>query len=604
MLHNTCIPAPPLYRYDTFAPRGVLPAHWLAICMWRAPRLYLPTNFPQAFLHQRTPGARHTPSPYPAMANTEATEFRPDWNFWIVYVSLCLVSFAAAVDNTIVFTALPAITQTIGGHEQYVWIANAYVLGSTAIMPLFGQISNIFGRQIPSCLSVAIFALGSGVAGGAKGVTSLIAGRTIQGIGCGGIFVFLDIIVCDLVPLRQRGQYLGPVVGAAGIGSTLGPVIGGALVKASWRWVFYITLPFSGLALIVMTFFMKLQYTRDPSWKKKLMRIDLVGNSVFVASITSILIGLIMGGKKYPWSSVRIILPVVLGFVGWIGFHIYQTRCPEPTIPPRLFQSRTAAIGFILSFLSGMLLEWIVYFYPLYFQALQGASPLKSGINTLPYNAFMMPAGMVAGMIITKTGVFQPLHAAAYLLLTLGLGLNATLKDSSPIVAWVFFQLILALGTGCTFVTILPAIQAALPESDVASSTSMYAFSRSFGFIWGVTIPSLILDSHISKGLHTIDDTSVRERMSNGGAYEFAAYGTIQNLPARTRTQVLDLYTGALRVSWLASIAFAAFGLVLVFGEKHVELRKELNTEFGLAKAKPRDKKGKSLDSGTQDQIL
>ncbi|KAF2690571.1 MFS general substrate transporter [Lentithecium fluviatile CBS 122367] len=527
------------------------------------------------------------------MSKSDTAEFRPDWRFWIIYVSLFLISFAAAVDNTIVFTALPSITQAIGGGGQYVWIANSYVVASTAIMPLFGQISNIFGRRIPSIMAVAVFALGSGISGGAHDIAMLIAGRTIQGIGCGGIFVFLDIIVCDLVPLRWRGQYLGPIVGAAGLGSTMGPVIGGALVKESWRWVLYITLPFSGLALVVMMFFMKLQYTPELSWRRRLMRIDIPGNALFVASVGAILVGLIMGGTIYPWKSYRVILPIAIGFAGWAAFSLYQLSprwCPEPTIPPRLFNNRTSAIGFVLSFLSGMLLEWIVYFYPLYFQALQGASALKSGVNTLPFNACLMPAGIAAGTLMTKTGIYKPLHAAAYALTAIGLGLTATLKTSSSIIAWVFFQLILAAGIGCTFVTILPAIQAGLPESDVASSTSLYAFFRGFGFIWGVTIPSLVLNSHVDRGLHTISDPFVRDRMSNGGAYEFAAHGNIQRLPREGRSQVLDLYTGALRLSWLASIAFALLGFILVLGEKHIKLRKELNTEFKMEEVKMADK--------------
>ncbi|CAI6334453.1 unnamed protein product [Periconia digitata] len=533
------------------------------------------------------------------MSEAENLSFEPDWRFWLIYVSLCLISFAAAVDNTIVFTALPSITRAIGGSNHYIWIANSYVIASTAVMPLFGQVSNIFGRRVPSIIAVTIFALGSGIAGGASNVAMLIIGRAIQGVGCGGIFVLLDIIICDLVPLRWRGQYLGPIVGAGGLGSTLGPVLGGALVKAGWRWVFYITLPFSGLALLVMTIYLNLKHDREPSWRQKLIRTDLPGNALFVASITAILVGLIMGGVTYPWSSYHVLVPIVLGCVGWVSFHVYQmspTWCPEPTIPPRLFRNRTSTICFILSFLSGMLLEWIVYFYPLYFQALKGASPLRSGINTLPFNACLMPAAMIAGVMMSKTGHYRPLHITAYALVAVGLGLNATLDAASSTVTWVFFQIILALGIGCTFVTLLPAIQAGLPESDVASATSLYAFFRSFGFIWGVTIPSLILNFRIDKGLYTISDPIVRDLMANGGAYEFIAGGNIQHLPTTTMVQVLELYTVALRLSWLASIAFALLGFFLVLGEKHIELRKELDTDYGLQDMEGHDKQADAVD--------
>lgn len=420
----------------------------------------------------------------------------------------------------------------------------------------------------------------------------LIAGRTIQGIGCGGIFVLLDIIVCDLVPLRERGKYLGPMLAAGGLGSALGPLIGGALTEASWRWVFYITLPFSGLTLVAMALFLRLHYVRDISWRKRLVRVDVPGNTLFIASITAVLLGLIMGGKAYPWSSWHIILPLVLGFVGWMLFHIYQMSrwCKEPSIPPWLFSNRTSAVGFILSFLSGVLLEWIVYWYPLYFQALLGKSPLMSGVDTLPFNVLLMPAAMVSGALMSKTGTYRPLHTVAYVLLSIGLGLSSMLDATSSIAEWAIFQIILALGLGCTFVTLLPAIQSALPESDVATATATYSFFRSFGFIWGVTIPSLILDSHINNGLSSVDDANVRDQLAGGGAYQFAANGGVQALPDGVRQQVTDLYAGTFSITWLAALSFSLLGFLLVFVEKHIEMRKELDTEFGIEEKKKTEK--------------
>ncbi|KAI0206555.1 major facilitator superfamily domain-containing protein [Astrocystis sublimbata] len=477
--------------------------------------------------------------------NTPASPpaFRPDWRFWLIYVSLALITFAASVDNTIVFTALPAIAKDIDAGSQYVWIANSYVISSTAVQPLFGQLSNILGRCNPSLVVVALFAIGSGIAGGANGVPMLIAGRTIQGIGCGGIFVLLDVVVCDLVPLRERGKYLGPILAAGGLGSTIGPLIGGALTAVTWRWVFYITLPFSGLSLITMAFFLNVRHVRSKSWKQNLARIDVPGNALFIASITAVLLGLLMGGTTFPWSSWRVILPLVLGFVGWAAFHAYQLSpwCKEPTIPPKLFGNRTSVVGFTLSFLSGVLLEWVVYFLPLYFQALK-----------------------------------------AYIFLAIGLGLSSILDAGSSKAEWAIFQIIIALGLGCTFVTLLPAIQAALSESDVATATVMYSFLRSFGFIWGITIPSIILNALVTEGLSTIEDTAVRSQLADGGAYEFAAHGSVQALPPAIQQQVVRLYTKAFRTTWLAALSFALLGFLLVFLELHVELRAELDTEFGI----------------------
>ncbi|KAF3058028.1 putative MFS-type transporter C16A3.17c [Daldinia childiae] len=200
-----------------------------------------------------------------------------------------------------------------------------------------------------------------------------------------------------------------------------------------------------------------------------------------------------------------------------------------------------------------------------------------------------MPAGMIGGVIMTKTGVYRPLHAAAYIILAIGLGISSLLDSTSSTAKWAIFQIVLALGLGCTFVTLLPAIQAALPESDVATATATYSFFRSFGFIWGVTIPSLILNSRITKGLDTVEDANVRAQLANGGAYQFAADGNVQALPSPVYEEVISIYTDTFRITWLAALAFALMGFLLVFLEKHVELRQELETEFGLENTQKSD---------------
>ncbi|MCJ1325242.1 hypothetical protein MMC10_001904 [Thelotrema lepadinum] len=508
-----------------------------------------------------------------------------DWRFWTILISLCIIGFASSLDNSIIFTALPTITDSIGGQSQYVWIVNSYALASTVIQPFVGQLCNIFGRKNPTLISVALFALGAGVAGGADSPAMLIAGRTVQGLGAGGIFVLIDLIVCDLVPQRERGKYLGIVLSSTAIGSTLGPLIGGALAQANWRWVFYITLPFSGLALIWMFFFLNLKHQRNLSFAEVLARMDIVGNTLFIASITSILLGLVMGGSTFPWSSGNVIVPLVLGFVGWIVFHVYERSsfCKEPTMPPRLFGNRTSAVGFFLTFEFGMFLEWSAYFLPLYFQALKGTSPFISGVNTLPLSAFIMPAAMISGAVMSKTGLYQPIHAVAFGFFALAFGLFSILDANSNTAEWVFFQIFFAIGLGGSFVTVLPAIQASLPESDTAASTGAFSFVRSFGIVWGATIPATIFNSQIDANLGMISDPTLRSALANGGAYQYAAGGSrLSSLPATIHEQAVALYTTALKPVWQVGIAFSLLGFLVVFLEKHVELRKELNTEFGI----------------------
>lgn len=303
-------------------------------------------------------------------------------------------------------TALPTITNAIGGQQRYIWIANSFVLASTAVQPLVGQLSNIFGRRMPMIISVFLFALDSRIAGGSSSIAMIITSRTVQGLGSGGIFVLVDLITCDMVLLRERGKYLGLMFSTAAIGMTVGPLAGGGLAQASWRWVFYINLLISGTALITMVFFLCLKHNREPTWKKALGRVDYLGNTIFIASMCTILLGLISGGTTHPWFLWRVIVPLVFGFLGWGCFHIHQAfrLCKEPSMPPRLFTKCTSMVGFLLAFDSALLLEWVIYFLPVYFQAVLGASPLVLGVDILPLNVFLVPFAIVAGILLSKFG--------------------------------------------------------------------------------------------------------------------------------------------------------------------------------------------------------
>ena len=511
-----------------------------------------------------------------------------DWTFWTILSALCILGFAAALDNTIVFTALPTITSSIGldvdgGGSRYVWIVNAYSLSSTVIQPFVSQACNVFGRKNPALLSVSLFALGGGVAGGANDTAMLIAGRTVQGLGAGGIFVLIELIVCDLLPQRERGKYVGVVLGSSAVGSTIGPLVGGALAEQNWRWVFYITIPFSGVGLVWMVVFLRLNYRRTTTLGQALKMMDLGGNILFIGSITAILLGLLMGGVTYPWSSANVVAPLVLGVIGWAAFHVYESGIAEPTVPRRLFHHRNAAIGFFLTFETGVFLASPAYFLPLYFQSLKGASPLISGVDTLPLNTLMMPAAALSGVIMAKTGFCRPIHAMAWAFFALGFGLLTTLDTGSSTAEWVFYQIFVAIGLGASFVTILPSIQSTLVESDVAASTGTFSFVRSFGIIWGTTVPSTIFNSQINAHIHEVSDASVRAVLVDGGAYQFAAGGSsLASLPPIVHAQVSHLYKIALRPVWQAMLAFALLGFVVVFFEKPIELRKELDTEFGI----------------------
>jgi hypothetical protein len=526
----------------------------------------------------------------------DTPEFRLSWRVWCVFVVLCLLSFMSAIDATIVTTSLQTITREIGGQAQYVWVVNAFMFATTVPQPFYGQIANIFGRRHPNLIAISLFALGSGISGGATSAGMLIAGRTIQGLGAAGLYVLSDIIICDLVPPRHRSPYLSAVLSTAAIGTTIGPIIGGALAEAQWRWIFWINLPVAALGLLAIIFLLRLKHdNRSPTWRDALLRVDILGNLIFIPSMIAIFFGLIMGGGQFPWSSWHIVVPLVLGVVGCVIFALHQASspsavCKEASTPPRLFKHRTSAAGYIIIFLAAIILQAISYFLPTYFQAVKGASPLISGVYFLPFALAIIPFGGLTGVFMSKTGLYTPIHWVGFVLSATGAGLLSTLDESSSRSAWIGYQILVSGGTGMIFTATLPSTLAPLAESDVAVATGTYSFIRSFGLVWGATMASVVFNSQIDAHLGSItttdgggDPAAIRAALADGKAYSYASGGFITSLPAVTRHQVVDVYVKALRVVWLIVTAVSCLGFICVFLEKHVELRKEHHTEYGLA---------------------
>jgi MFS family permease len=523
--------------------------------------------------------------------------WQPSLRFWSVFVALCLLSFISALDVAIVATALPTIIKDVGGERHYVWIANSFVLASSVPQPIFGQISNIFGRRNPTIFAVVMFTLGSGIAGGAHNSAAAIAGRSIQGVGAGGIYVLIDIICSDLVPLRERGKYIGYLFSLAGVGAAIGPVVGGALALRDWRWIFYMNIPISGLALVVVLLFLKVNWTRNDSWKSALSRVDFTGSFLFMCAMVAILFALIAGGVQYAWNSWRIILPLTLGTLTWVIFHVHQasTFCTNPIVPPLLFANRTSAIGLILAFLSNFIIQAMAYFLPVYFQGVLGTSALTAGTNFLPFAIPTMFFAVVGGAVLSKTGFYRPVHLTAFAFMAIGAGIFSLMSVQTTRAQWVGFQVVTSVGTGFVQSTILPAIMAGLPDSETASATSAYGFTRTFGQIWGVTVAGIVFNAAFDRNADRIRDKAVRMELSDGKAYAYASNQFVKHLPDSVRLDVVGVYTSALKAVWWVCVGFAVFAFFCVFAERDLKLRDQLDTDYGLKEEKVREEKGKKV---------
>ncbi|KAJ5904317.1 Major facilitator superfamily domain general substrate transporter [Penicillium tannophilum] len=535
------------------------------------------------------------------VAIAKKSTMKRGFKFWAVIFALCVTGLLGALENTVVSTSMPTIVEDLGIGDNYIWITNAFFLTSAAVQPLFGQLANVFGRRWLTIFIVIVFTLGSGICGGATDANMLIIGRAVQGIGSGGINMIVDVIVSDLVPLRERGNFIAIVLTVYSIGSSMGPFVGGIIVqRTTWRWVFYINLPVGGLSLVLLVLFLHTNYQRNTTFSQKIKRIDYIGNLLIMGATAAILCALTYGGSRFLWSSWRIIVPLVLGLVGLVVFMVFEQSkfCPEPVVPPRLFKNRTSLVVFINTYLFTVLLYWVLFFIPVYFQAILGSSPARAGVQMLPITLVAIPGAVIAVIVLSKFGKYKALHLAGFIILTLGMGLFAYLDRYSSDAEWIVFQIIAALGSGMILNTLLPAFQAPLAESDQAAATASWAFMRSFGNIWGVAIPASIFNNQFNKYAYRISDATVRQTLSNGHAYEHASNTFINNLSDPVKSEVIGVFSDSLKLVWEVSVAFCALACILVFLEREVPLRKELETDYGMMeKTVIQEKKGDTPDA-------
>lgn len=505
-----------------------------------------------------------------------------------IIAALFVTAILSALDISVISTALPTMLRELGPSPAYPWVANSFLLTSTAFAPLFGQTANIFGRRSLILIAVVLFSIGSAVCGAAPTLTALIAGRTVQGIGGAGMHVLSEIIVCDLVPLRHRPKFMGVIFSAFAVTLSIGPVVGGALAEhSSWRWIFYMNLPIGFVAFVLLFVFLRVRHRQD-SAGNMFRRIDYAGNALLVAATVAILLALTWGGTKEPWDAWRTLVPLILGLLGLCGFLALEASplIPEPTMPIRLFSNRTSLSTFVLTFLHSILTFSISYYLPVYFQSALETTPTESGVNALPSAFFSMPFAILAGLGVSKLNRYRPFHFLGFALLAAGYGMFSLLDGATSTAYWVGAQMVAASGVGVLFTTTLPAIQAPLDEEDQAAATATWSFVRAFGGIWGVAIPSAVFNSRVNELLVRLDgDNPLRELMKDGGAFALASREFMQrlNVVPDVKSVVLSIYVDSLKWCWLIGLAFAGAGFLVSFVVKEVPMREHLETSFGLA---------------------
>lgn len=481
----------------------------------------------------------------------------------IVLGALMLTMFLAALDQTIVSTALPRITSELGGLNQLAWVVTAYLLTSTASTPIWGKISDIYGRKLMLQSSIVIFLIGSALAGASNSMEMLIVTRGIQGLGGGGLMVLVMAVIADVIPPRERGRYTGLFGAVFAVSSIVGPLLGGWFVDAlSWRWIFYINLPLGIAAMFILASVLRIPQHRVNH------KVDYLGAILMVSGVALGLLVTEWGGNRYEWTSPTLISMAAASLILLALFVWRQLRIDEPLVPMSLFRNKVFGITSMIGFIVGLAMFGSLIYLSLYLQVVLGSSPTVAGLQLIPMMVGMLAMSILSGQLTSRIGRYKPFPIIGMALATVAMILFSTIDVNTPYWKLALAMLILGAGLGNVMQVLIIAVQNSVKPQEIGVATSGSTFFRSIGGTFGTAIFGAIMTAQLSSNI-----TSAMPGANVDTSQVTSALSTIASLPDQLRMVVLTAFSDALATVFLVAIPFIAFGFLLALIVPDVRLR-------------------------------